>query len=341
MEPGSDEKAVPCPPQTASRLPLSRLACLHTHDVDHARDVIAGAVGPHRLTIASAGEPFEARLHMMPAGDVRVSYLDHGGAVDVTAREIESFYLVPMPLAGGAEISCGREQARYDRTGAAVPPLNCEFRVRVRSGSPHLMAWIARDRLEAHLRSTLARPVTKPVRFALGMDLASRAGRGWRRTVDYLVGEIDADGALLGQPLAMREFEGLFLAQLLLAQPSNYSELLHDGKPGPVAPRAIRRAAELIQDHAAEPLTGEDVAAAVGLSVRALQDGFHRYLETTPTLYLREVRLRRVHDDLLAADPRAAKVTDIAIRWGFLQLGRFAAQYRKRFGESPSATLRR
>ena len=34
-------------------------------------------------------------------------------------------------------------------------------------------------------------------------------------------------------------------------------------------------------------------------------------------------------------------VTDIAMRFGFRELGRFAGDYRARFGESPSETLRR
>jgi transcriptional regulator GlxA family with amidase domain len=34
-------------------------------------------------------------------------------------------------------------------------------------------------------------------------------------------------------------------------------------------------------------------------------------------------------------------VTRVASRWGFLQLGRFAASYRAKFGELPSRTLRK
>ena len=34
-------------------------------------------------------------------------------------------------------------------------------------------------------------------------------------------------------------------------------------------------------------------------------------------------------------------ITEIAGRWGFSHMGRFAVEYRKRFGEPPSQTLRR
>jgi transcriptional regulator GlxA family with amidase domain len=55
--------------------------------------------------------------------------------------------------------------------------------------------------------------------------------------------------------------------------------------------------------------------------------------------YLRHLRLNRVHSTLLDADPRSVTVTAVACRWGFVHLGRFAAQYRQVFGEYPSTTL--
>ncbi|MCW3634281.1 helix-turn-helix domain-containing protein, partial [Burkholderia cenocepacia] len=50
---------------------------------------------------------------------------------------------------------------------------------------------------------------------------------------------------------------------------------------------------------------------------------------------------QHVREELLADDtPGLASVTDIALKWGFAHLGRFAIEYKRVFGESPSATLR-
>jgi transcriptional regulator GlxA family with amidase domain len=57
-------------------------------------------------------------------------------------------------------------------------------------------------------------------------------------------------------------------------------------------------------------------------------------------VYLRQVRLDRTRDALLAADPTRVTVAAIANWWGFAHLGRFASVYRARFGERPSDTLR-
>ena len=75
-----------------------------------------------------------------------------------------------------------------------------------------------------------------------------------------------------------------------------------------------------------------------GVSVRTLQEGFRSRFGTTVTAYHREVRLERAHRILSAAGERRA-VADIAVECGFFHLGRFARDYRLRYGVTPSATL--
>lgn len=118
------------------------------------------------------------------------------------------------------------------------------------------------------------------------------------------------------------------------------------GEPAPVGwgehrNLRVRAAVETIHTRAHEPLTVSDIARAADLSVRGLQESFQRTLERTPMQYLREVRLRRAHDELLRAEPGSASVATIAARWGFTHMGRFSGEYLRRFGEYPKQTLRR
>ena len=103
----------------------------------------------------------------------------------------------------------------------------------------------------------------------------------------------------------------------------------------------LRRAIRFVHDHAGEPIEVADIAVGAGLSERGLQDLFRRRLAVTPMRYLREVRLDRVHLELSAYRGGVRTVRDVAHRWQFAHLGRFAAAYRQRFGESPHETIQR
>lgn len=84
----------------------------------------------------------------------------------------------------------------------------------------------------------------------------------------------------------------------------------------------------------------QQLGAAEGMA-RALQYAFRCHYDTTPTGYLRRVRLERAHRHGPAADPATgATVREIARRWGWASPANFAAAYRKHFGVSPSHTLR-
>lgn len=74
--------------------------------------------------------------------------------------------------------------------------------------------------------------------------------------------------------------------------------------------------------------------------MRRLQEGFREHLGMPPRELVRGARLDRVRDELTTDDP-AASVTDVALRWRFGHTRRFAADYRRRFGASPSADLSR
>ena len=57
----------------------------------------------------------------------------------------------------------------------------------------------------------------------------------------------------------------------------------------------------------------------------------------SPMQLLRNLRLDKIRQELLSASVDS-NVSEVAMRWGYTHLGRFAAAYRKRFGEAPNET---
>ncbi|WP_027015944.1 AraC family transcriptional regulator [Comamonas composti] len=107
-----------------------------------------------------------------------------------------------------------------------------------------------------------------------------------------------------------------------------------------LAPRHVLAAEQYMREHARQAPTLSELAAVAGVSVRTLSAAFREFRGCTPMQALRELRLSGVRAELLLA-PQGATVRDLAAQWGYASFGLFAAAYRKRFDESPSATLYR
>jgi len=83
-----------------------------------------------------------------------------------------------------------------------------------------------------------------------------------------------------------------------------------------------------------------DLATAAGVSSRTLQRQFKMFLGKTPHAALRDIRFDCARRELLQSLPEE-KVMDLALRCGFAHCGRFSIEYRRRYGETPSQTLKR
>jgi AraC-like DNA-binding protein len=93
--------------------------------------------------------------------------------------------------------------------------------------------------------------------------------------------------------------------------------LIPDTPRNRVASDLVRRACELIRAQASEPIRIVDIAEMLGVSVRHLQAGFRRHLDTTPHRFLRECRLELANTKLISALP-GDTVTRIALDCGLL-----------------------
>ena len=110
----------------------------------------------------------------------------------------------------------------------------------------------------------------------------------------------------------------------------------------PCAPRRqrhLRKARDYIAAHGHRPVAVEELCGELGLTARSVQQIFQSLLQVSPVTYLRHHRLQGVRRALQSAQPELGAVKNVALDWGFWHLGRFAADYRALFGESPHQTL--
>jgi AraC-like DNA-binding protein len=245
----------------------------------------------------------------------------------IASAQREWSYLVVFGIFGELPLERSGQRLRVTRSVAAV--VNPGERMVVRPGggpAGTLVVRLCHRLVRRELTALLGRETGTDPRFALALDLARPTGAGIR----------DLGHGLLAQP-AVREREVRSLvASLLLAHRHTHSELLR-ADPARLGPGYLARAIEYIEAHFAERITLGDVARAAGRSARTVDAAFREHLGVSPMTHVRNLRLDRVRATLPAS---RQKTSVIALNAGFTHLGRFAAAYRERFGELPSATRR-
>jgi len=281
---------------------------------------------------------FSFAHRMRRLGPITILDVDFFDDVWVNGGESRPHYHVTLPVATPAVTTDS------DFSVVAEPGSVMVYRPEGKAGVPRyvgrlLAVMLDRHAVEDALAEALGRSVPSQIDFQPVMATTTHTVRGWITMVSLFTQQLFRPGNILHQPMVGMPFAESMVRGFLMAADHSFRATLEGEAAAP--PRAISTAIEVIEAEAHLPLTVSALAARSFVSVRSLQQGFRAHLDTTPMAYLRDVRLHRARDDLLESDPSIAGVACIAFRWGFTNLGRFAAVYAARYGENPAVTLRR
>ena len=101
----------------------------------------------------------------------------------------------------------------------------------------------------------------------------------------------------------------------------------------------LSRAEEYIRENLKNPITRDQLAEVSCCSIRTLSRAFVKKHGIGPMAFIKQHRLNAAYLDLLSAKPDISSVTQVAFSYGFLHVGKFAIEYGKAFGETPSTSL--
>jgi AraC-like DNA-binding protein len=321
---------------------LADFARVTTDDVDEAAEQIGRIFCPHDLRPTQAwASGFSARHNCAAFDGFSINYVAYGGSVTIDPGCLDRFFLVQIPLEGTARISAGacELETAPERTASLLSPT-----------IPTRMIWtncaqaiLLLDRRMVEQRAAaLSGRAAGAVEFEPAIDLSAPAARGLLAKLDELMTlaeRLGPSGRL--SPVAIADWRETLLDHLLNGQRHDLSDAIKrfSGQAERL-PRALRSARDCLAVNACEPLDLAQLACVSGIGIRALQLGFRRHFGLSISEMLLDIRLARLHSRLSQAAPDAS-ITDIAFDLGFTHLSRMAGAYRAKFGETPSATLRR
>lgn len=292
-------------------------------DFDAWADAISGA---HLRLVCDAVETPRWTLGVVPLGDVLLQVAEEGGGNLCYGANTHPGPTVFLPLTHAGAHVVNAEQ--LDDDALFIIPRAADFRIQVRRS--------------AHAWCSIALPMDCPIAspaMPVSGRIACRPGSvpRLRDLVQRVAGTLmDRPTESEAHRVAGRDLIAAVTACLPAPQPA---------RPITGRPRldraAIVRDAMAVIEAAATPPTARSLAAQIGVTDRTLLRAFRETYGVPPKQYLMGRALHGVRRVLRAGAPLDHTVADVLTRHGIWEFGRFAARYRRQFGELPSATLRR
>jgi AraC-like DNA-binding protein len=311
--------------------------------MDEVMRLCPSAFYAHDLDLLHAEGPFDVRYRINRVGPLTLGDITYGADVRLDFHELVTGYHVNIPVHGMVESHHrGRRLPTSPDLAAVYQPSGETVFTRWPAQCRTLAVKIDKSAVDHALGKIISpRPArTQSPGFRTGIDLATGAGRSWAQLLLTAGRQLGDGDSLLHNPLVAAPFAESIVNGFLLAAHPAYQTALGRTPDNPAPPDTVRTAVDLIESDPQFPWTTGQLAERCHVRTRTLQNGFRRYLDTTPMEYVRAARLRQAHDELQAASPHDTTVARIAHRWGFTHLSRFGAAYKDMYGEPPGHTLR-
>ena len=255
--------------------------------------------------------------------------LAYAGSMTVEAGELGDYYLILLSLSGSADVTIGGRRTVVGQSRGVVVGPSARFSGTFSRDCEQFFVRIDKQAIFAH--SGFEHLNLEPI-----LDLSKPELIPWFSQLHLLTTSPDTVSLAQRDRTIAVEIERLFVLLLLAGQPHQSQDV---SKTNIVLPRVVRRAEAFIAEHACQPLTLSEIAAAAGVPIRTLLHSFRQFRDVSPMQLVRVARMERSRE-LLMRGTESERVSDIALSCGFVNLGRFANAYRERFGETPSDTLR-
>lgn len=319
--------------QRGAAIYLDNYPAVRSHDSELAREQLFSVYGADGF---DKGEGrFGIRANFAKLSNMGLAYCAYDSPASVSFPEADILRQF-FSIRGKA---CFTTSGAGTPIGAWTPIVSGRSRLRLDFGADYRQLVLRIDgvALERAIKTLVGDASDKRLEF-VDRDPDPSSMSFLRRQVFHLAEELETF-AHQYSPLAKAELERDLLVRFLLAHEHNFSHLLKQ-EPRAAGRSVVERIEAFIEANWSRPIDLEELAAVANVGVRTVFREFARAGRGSPAQFVKRVRLQRAAE-LLRSPAAGTTVTSVALRCGFQNIGRFAADYVRLHGELPSETLRR
>lgn len=317
---------------------LSKFPVLRVSDPKIAEQRLRSAFGATRVRVRRGKSEFLLRANNLQMSKLGMSYVATTGEVSANFPPATCVRQVFVG-SGNGMVTIGRlSEPLSPGLWSSVLPAGEEGTISFGPDYAHLVLRIEYEALLGYLRALLGDDqVTTELEFST-RSIDNSAMHALKLRVMQFATDYNARGVYFSS-VANAEVERMMIMKFLLCHRHTYSDLLLR-EPVPASSSAVRIAAEYIEANWDKPIDIARLAAVANVGIRSLFRKFRQEREQSPIEFIKSIRLHKAL--VMLENPEAAtSVTQVALKCGFNNSGRFAQEYRTRFGELPSKTLTR
>ena len=271
--------------------------------------------------------------------EICIKRLEHVGLFTIAANSFkavkepqQNFYGLTIPLSASFAIS--DKNQIYEPTSAHLLSPNQPFNLTSKRKCNLLVSNFFVDPVSDYSRKLLQSDFWGQASLNSDVSFFAQSGSVLLRSIAQIWTALN--NKMPVSEIILKELEDDLLASFVLYAYENTNA----GKPYTHDdPYHLSRAEDYISDNLQNPITRDQLAGVSGRSIRTLSRAFEKKYGIGPMAFIKQRRLDAAYLDLLGARPDTCSVTQVAFSYGFSHVGKFAIEYRKAFGETPSTSL--
>lgn len=290
-----------------------------------------GASNRHLLDFEYSG------IHL-PSKKMTIGYISYGTDVEINIHSLGS-YSISLPLQGQQQLRSHGAYYQSNTMQGLIVSNREQQELIIEKDCKKLQVVIPEMSIQSVLSQILAKPIHQAVIFDTEMPLQQTSFlQVWWQNIYQCLNARQQFTELSGLNLISDDYENFLIKTLLLTQKNNYSEQLNALNENPIS-KSVTVVKEFIHRFADKDLQASDLIMISGTSKSTLYREFQAVMQMSPMDYLRDFRLTQVHQ-ALQRKPAHSSISRLALDWGFKHLGRFAQEYREKYGVLPSDTFK-